>query len=126
MRALHVNPWRRTVIEIDLDDDGDGFIDYQALRAAVFYGRPAHQRGFLRRVVLGNGLMVCVDMDALDIPWEEQRFCCVGGEDLGGHVVVTGDSWGGAIELPRHVNADSLCVQWLDAREVVESAETHA
>ena len=131
MRALHFNPWRRTVAEIELDGDSDGGVEYEALREAVFFGRPAQQRGYLRRVELGDGLLAFVDDDAWDIPCEEQRFVHLGepwaGVDLAGHVVVvTDDGWGGARELPRHVGAATLRVQWLDAREVVEGAETHA
>jgi|GEM_PF-3457814 hypothetical protein len=131
MRALHFNPWRRTVAVIDLDGDGDGDVAYESLREAVFFGRPARQRGYLRRVELDNGLVAFVDDDAWGIPCEEQRFVHLGepwaGVDLAGHVVVaTDDGWGGARELPRHVCASTLRVQWLDAREVAEGAEKHA
>ncbi len=127
MRALHINPWRRTVAELDIDSDGDGCMEYEALRAAVFHGRPTRQHGFMRRVELGNGLVAFVDDDGMDIPWDEQRFVCVCDEDLAGHVLVaTDDGWGGACEIPRHVTAASVRVQWLDAREVVEGAGMHA
>jgi hypothetical protein len=131
MRAIHINPWTKTISEIDLDDDGEGCITYNALRAAVFHGRERAQ-GFIDRVDLGGNIDAWVDEEGVLIPWQEQRFCALhplgkpqDGITLAGHVILTGhDGWGGTTALPDNIIVDLVhrTVQWLDAREVTVPA----
>jgi hypothetical protein len=128
MRAIHINPWNKSITEIDLDDDGDGCIAYEALRAAVFHGRPSRQHGYIDRIHLGNGVDAWVDEDGFMIPWDEQRFCALHppglrrlGQSAAGHVILTGtDGWGSSLALPSNIIIELVqaSVTWLDAREV--------
>jgi hypothetical protein len=130
MRAIHINPWNKSVREIDLDDDGDS-ITYNALRHAVFHGRE-HALGYIDRVDLGSGVDAWIDEEGMLIPWDEQRFLALHppglkhfGQTLAGHVVLTGaDGWGNSVALPDNVIVELVCacVQWLDAREVTVPA----
>ena len=131
MRAIHINPWNKSIREIDLDDDGEGCITYDALRAAVFHGRQ-HAQGYIERVNLGGNIDAWIDEDGTLIPWDEQRFCALHpldepreGVTMAGHVILTGhDGWGGSTALPGHIIVELVqrTVQWLDAREVTVPA----
>ena len=131
MRAIHINPWSKTIREIDLDDDGEGCITYDALRRAVFNGR-IHAQGYIDRVNLGGNIDAWIDEDGVMIPWDEQRFCALhplgkpqDGITMAGHVILTGhDGWGGTTALPAHIIVELVqkTVQWLDAREVTVEA----
>jgi hypothetical protein len=130
MRAIHINPWNKTVREIDLDDDGD-CITYDALRKAVFHGRE-HALGYIDRVDLGSNVDAWIDEEGTQIPWDEQRFLALhppgrpqDGITMAGHVVLTAhDGWGGSIGLPKNILLELVqaTVQWLDAREVAMPA----
>lgn len=131
MRAIHINPWNKTITEIDLADDGDGCIAYDALRRAVFHGRDK-ALGWIDRVDLGANVDAWVDEEGFLIPWDEQRFLAMHppglkhfGQNLAGHVILTGhDGWGGSVGLPDAIPIELVqaSVQWLDAREVTVPA----
>lgn len=130
MRAIHINPWTKTVAEIDLDDDGEGCITYDSLRAAVFHG--SSHPGYIEHVDLGGGVDAWIDEEGMLVPWDEQRFVALhppgqprDGRSFAGHVILTSnDGWGGSVGLPAHITLWLIkqTVQWLDAREVTVDA----
>lgn len=126
MRAIHINPWSKSITEIDIEDDGEN-MTYDGLRSAVFPSRN-RARGYIERVSLGRGISAWIDEEGILVNWDEQRFLNLHplgqprqGITLAGHVILTGDDdWGNTIALPASVTVENLrlMVQWLDAREV--------
>lgn len=133
MRAIHINPWAKTVREVELDDDGE-CITYKAVRLAVFNGRQ-YALGHIEKVALNPGVDAWVDEEAFSVPWLEQRFFALrapgaprAARQFAGHVVLAGhDGWSGCVGLSPAISVAMVleCVQWLDAREVVAEAEAH-
>jgi hypothetical protein len=128
MRAIHINPWTKTLREIELDDDGDGCVDYGSLRQAIFSGR-RYCLGHLDHVLLGDGTAAFFDTEGHAIPWEEQRYSRwaispqAAGPTWAGHVVLIGmDGWGNTGPLGLTMAAVRARVRWADVREL--EAET--
>jgi hypothetical protein len=125
MRALRINPWTRTIEELDLDDDGEGAITYEALRAAVF--PPPLREELIQHIDLGSRISAWIDEEGVMVDWDMQRFFAlhpVGRPEQANHyagcMVLTGSDCGSAVALPARITQAALkqSVKWLDAREV--------
>lgn len=126
MRAIHINPWSRTITEVDIEADGDDCLEYEGLRAVVF--PPPARPGYLEHVDLGGKVGAYVDEEGLLVNWDQQRFVRLhppgqpeAGHTLAGHVVlVTDDGWGNSVALDPAITVFMVActVRWLDAAEV--------
>jgi len=120
VRAIHINPWARTIREIELLDDGEGGVDYGALRQTVFSGR-RHCLGHLDHALLADGTAAFFDAEGHAIPHEEQRFSHWGdeGPTWAGHVVlISMDAWGNTGPLTLPLDAVLAQLHWADVSPV--------
>jgi hypothetical protein len=120
LRAIHIDPFTKTIREVEVATNAEGDADYEALRSFVFQGR---ERGYIELSNLGGDHCIVIDEEGVLCDWDTQAFFSLGRREsaatFAGHGLLMRKTDDGCLTdstLPLSL-VQSLCT-WLDPREV--------
>jgi len=116
VRAILINPFAKTVTEVDTN----GYADtYGAIQRLVFGRSMNDTNGFVERVRIGAEHSIYIDEEGMLVDWDHQAFFKIGGRSLAGNgVIVCDDDWGGVEPCDIPLDVVTQAVEWLTPQEV--------